>query len=471
MSKKNYEDLSIKLLSFVGEKDNISRFTHCVTRLRFDLKDKSLARIKDIEDIDGVIGTQWSGEQLQVIIGSDVDEAYDAVIKASGLSAQEKISENLDEKKGKMNLKSIGHSILAYTSPTMNGVIIMMMAACMIKTIQVVLSPSMLNVIAVEDDIYLVLQFLYDAFFYYLPIFLGYSAAKALNINPLYGIYIGAMIIVPSFSSLVGTRETISIFGLPAPVASYAQTFLPVLLGVWVMSWVYKFWKKFIPDILSTIFVPTLTVLVMLPLMFVVCAPLGTYLGEFIGNFFITMSESHIIVRVVAAVVLAVLFPYLVLTGMHGALTTFAITALLTTGHESYLLPIMTGYNFAVFGVALGAAIKIKDKQNKANFIAFFISGIFGSITEPILYGIVLKYKKAMKTLMIACGVVGLYVGILSPIYYTLSGATVLTMSVPWTAEGVASSNIVSGTIMLVLALVAGVIAGLFIDYNKTVDE
>lgn len=471
MAKKDYSDLAESILNSVGGKDNVSRLTHCVTRLRFDLKDNGLVNSQDIEKLDGVIGTQWSGDQLQLIIGAGVDEVYDAVIKTSGLAAQEKINENLDNDKGGFSLKKIGHAILSYTSPTMNGVIIMMMAACMVKTIQTVLSPSMLNVITTEGDIYLVLQFVYDAFFYFLPIFLGYSAAKTLQMNPIYGIFIGALIIVPKFAELVGVRDTITVFGLTAPVASYAQTFLPVLLGAYVMSWVYKLWKKVIPDVISTIFVPTLTVLVMLPIMFVVCAPLGSYLGEVIGNFFIAMSQSYIFIRIIAAVVLATLFPYLVLTGMHGALTTFAITALLTSGSESYLLPIMTGYNFAVFGIALGAAIKVKGKKEKANFTAFFISGIFGSITEPILYGIVLKYKKAMKMLMFACAFVGLYVGILAPVYYTLTGATVLTMTVAWTAEGVATSNIINGTVMLLLALIAGAVCGLFVDYNQTNDK
>lgn len=472
MSKRNYTEAAKRLIESVGYEQNVSLFTHCVTRLRFNIKDKGLVDSEMASSVDGVLGTQWSGNQFQVVIGANVDSFYTAVCEEGGFDEQARINENLDPGITKrFDLRKIGHSIIAYISSTMNGVIIMMMAACMCKTIQTILSPSMMNLISMDGDAYLTLQFIYSAFFYFLPIFLGYSSARAVNINPTYGIFLGALIIVPDFTSLIGTRDTVTVLGMQAPVTSYAQTFLPVVLGVWIMSLVYRFFKKIIPDIISMIFVPTLTILVMLPIMFLVCAPFGTYLGNIIGNFFVAMSQSHLAIKIIAAVALASLFPYLVLSGMHGALTTFAITALLTTGSESYLLPIMTGYNFAVFGVALGAAIRTRDKKDRASFVAFFISGILGSITEPILYGIVLKYRNAMKMLMIACALTGLYVGLFAPVYYTLSGATILTITVPWTAEGVTMSNVINGTSMLLFGLIAGAICGYFIDYTHTINK
>lgn len=467
MAKKDFTQMSTEILELVGGKSNIALFTHCVTRLRFTVRDKGLVKSDEITNINGVIGVQWYGEQFQVIIGNKVEEVYRTICNIADLKVEAGIDENLDGDKSegnKFSLKNIGNKILAYTAPTMTGVIVMMMAACMCKTIVAVLGPGVLNVVSETSDFYLVMNFLYDAFFYFLPIFLGYSAAKTLNINPMYGIYLGALLIVPGFIGLVGVRESISIYGIAAPVANYSSSFLPVMLGVWIMSYVIKFLEKVIPNVLSLIFVPTLTVLIMTPIIFIVCAPLGTYIGDLIGSFFISMYEMNIVLRVVASVILAAIFPYLVLTGMHGALVTFAITSFVTNGYEPFLLPIMLAYNFAVFGVAFGAFLKVKKPEKKSEYLAYFATGILGSITEPALYGVVLKYKQAMKGLIVACAIVGLFVGILAPINYVMSSATVFTFWLPWVGHGTA--NAVSGIALMVIAILLGVGAGYMVDYE-----
>lgn len=467
MAKKNYEEMSRQLLELVGGKENVSVFTHCVTRLRFTVKDKSRVRTEDIEKIGGVVGTQWLGEQFQVIVGTQVDDIYKVLCRIGGFEEADAIDENLDGdiKKGKFSPKDLGNRILAYISPTMTSIIPIMMGACMCKTIATLLGPGILNVISDTSDLYMVMDFLYDAFFYFVPVFLGYSAAKTLNLNPTYGIYLGAMILVPDFMALVGVRETISVFGLPAPVASYASSFLPVIIGVWLMSYVVKLLNRCIPDILKAILVPLLAIIIMTPIMFGVCAPLGSYIGNVVGNFFIALSQSNMVVRIFGAVLLSIVMPYMVLCGMHGALVNFAIMTFMTNGFETFLLPIMLGYNFAVFGVTLGAAFKLKKTENKSLAMGYFASGILGSITEPCLYGVILKYKNAMKALLAASVAFGLIVGIFSPVYYVISSATVFTFWVPWVQGGTA--NMIAGNAMMLIALIAGAAAGFVVNYEE----
>lgn len=467
MAKKNYEEMSQEILRLVGGKDNVSVFTHCVTRLRFMVKDKSVVEIGAIENVTGVIGTQWLGEQLQVIVGTDVDAIYKTMCRMGGFEAAAAIDENLDGdlKKHRFSPKEVGNRILAYISPTMTSIIPIMMGACMCKTIATLLGPGILHVISDTGDLYMVLDFLYDAFFYFIPIFLGYSAAKTLNVNPVYGIYLGALILVPDFMALVGVRDSVSVFGLSAPVASYASSFLPVIIGVWLMSYVMKLLNRYIPDLLKAILLPLLTVLVMTPVMFVICAPLGTYIGNVVGNFFIALSQSNMVVWIFGAVLLAVLMPYMVLGGMHGALVNFAILTFVTNGCETFLLPIMLGYNFAVFGVALGASVKLRKAENKSLAMGYFVSGILGSITEPCLYGVVLKYKNAMKALLAASIVIGLFVGVFSPVYYVMSSATVFTFWVPWVQGGTA--NMVAGNAMMLAALIVGAVAAYLVSYDE----
>lgn len=467
MAKKNYEEMSKQILDLVGDKKNVIVFTHCVTRLRFTVKDKSLVRKEDIEKMGGVAGTQWLGEQFQIIVGTQVDDIYKVLCRIGGFEEIDPINENLDGdiKKGKFSPKDLGNKILAYISPTMTSIIPIMMGACMCKTIATLLGPGIMNIISDTNDLYIVLDFLYDAFFYFVPVFLGYSAAKTLNLNPTYGIYLGTMILVPDFMALVGERETISVFGLPAPVASYASSFLPVIIGVWIMSYVVKLLNRYIPDVLKAILVPVLAIVIMTPVMYVVCAPLGTYVGNIVGNFFIALSQSNVAIRIFGAVLLSIVMPYMVLCGMHGALVNFAIMSFMTNGFEAFLMPIMLGYNFAVFGVTLGAALKLKKAENKSLAMGYFASGILGSITEPCLYGVILKYKNAMKALLIASVAFGLIVGIFGPVYYVMSSATVFTFWVPWVQGGTA--NMIAGNAMMLIALIAGTAAGYVVSYEE----
>lgn len=465
MAKKNYDEMSKQILDLVGGKQNVAQMAHCVTRLRLIVKDKGLVQDDQIKSINGVVGAQWLGDQYQIIIGTEVEQLYPVICAAAGLKEEAAIAENLDSGKKGLSLKKIGDSILGYLSPAMTGIIPIMMAACMCKTIAVLLGPGMLNWIAAESDLAIVLDFMYDAFFYFIPMFLGYSAARVLNITPIYGIYLGALIMAPDFMALVGVRDSLSIFGIPAPVASYASSFLPVILGVWIMYYVLKLLNRIIPDLLKTIFVPLLAVVIMAPIMFVVCAPLGTYIGNVVGNFFIAMSQSNVIVSTLAAVALAVLMPYMVLTGMHGALVNFAILTFVNNGSETFLLPIMLAYNFAVFGVALGAFFKLKKPANKTAVMGYFVSGILGSVTEPCLYGVIMKYRQTMKALTAACAFAGLIVGIFKPVYYVMTSATAFTFWVPWVAGG--TTNLIFGVILMLGSLAVGTAAACFVKYNE----
>lgn len=465
---KNYDEVAGQILDLVGGKGNVTRFTHCVTRLRFTIKDRSLINEADLAKVPGVVGMQWLGEQYQVIVGTECEDYYNAVCRAGGFETTAAIDENLDSgkpvKKG-FSFKKIGAAILGYLSPTMTGIIPMMIAACMCKTLAAILGPDMLGVISATGDFYIVLNFMYNAFFYFIPLFLGYSAAKTLNMNPIYGIYLGALIIVPDFLNLVGVRETISIFGISAPVANYSASFLPVILGAVIMHYLVKGLNKVIPNVLKPVFVPTLAILVMAPVMFVVCAPLGAYIGNVVGNFFIALSEANIVLRTLGAILLAVLLPYMVLCGMHGALVNFAILTFVTNGSEAFLLPIMMAYNFAVFGVTLGAVFKLRKPENKTAAIGYFVSGILGSVTEPCLYGIIMKYRQTMKALLGASVVIGLIIGILSPVYYVITSATAYTFWIPWVQGG--TLNTVYGVGLMLVALLAGFVATLPIKFTE----
>lgn len=470
MKSKSYQASSRAILADVGGKENIARFTHCFTRLRFEVKDAGLIDDESIKAVEGVAGTAWLGNQYQVIIGTDVQKYYSLICSEADLEAEAAIDENLDElpRKGfKLSPSEVGNAVLAYLSPTMLNLLPTLITACLLKTVAYILGPDVAGLIGADSGVYVTLNFMYQAFFYYIPLFLGYSACKALNLNPVYGIYLGAIILAPDYMALIGSQASIDIFGIPCPVSDYSNSFLPIILGVWICSFVYKGLDRVIPSLLKSLLVPLLTMVIMAPVMFGICAPIGNYAGTAIAQFFVFLSEGSFIVRVIGFVVLAAALPYMVITGMHGAIMTFGIMIIAQNGFETMIVPLLNSYNWAVFGVAVGAVIKMRVQRNAyvTEALEYTMTCIVGGVTEPILYGILIKYKRTLLALLVASLVSGAYCGIFMPQSFMLTTASVFGA---WSEyAGGTTLNLLSGVISLALPFVAGVVSAYFIDYSE----
>ena len=456
------------VLEKVGGRENVISVVHCITRLRFKLKNNAKVEDEAIKKIPGVMGTTTGGGLYMVIIGNAVEQVYEKLCEVGEFEKKDTIQENLDQKpSGKFSIKQILNKMMAYVSSCMTGVLPILVGAAMCKTIATVIGPSVLNLVAETSDIYVMFNFMYNTFFYFLPIYVGYTACKALNMNPIYGLFIGAMIIVPDFIGLVGVRDTFSIFGIKVPVASYAQSFLPVVLGCWMMSYVYKFLKKYIPEVLATILVPTLTMCVMVVLMFVVCAPLGTYIGNGLSAMFMYFAGANVVIRVIGSIALCVALPYMVLFGMHSAIFVAAYVSFVEIGFDSFVWPLGVAYSFVIYGVALGALIKFKKKDNKALASGYLLTGILSGLSEPSLYGICLKYKSAMKALLFGCAIAGAISGIFQPKAYVFGGtANIFGAFTYWPGGGTA--NLIWGAVLVVGSFIVGTLGILlFADFGE----
>lgn len=442
----NNQQIAADVLRAVGGKENVTAVTHCMTRLRFNLKNMDLPNQDEVKNIPGVIGLVVSGGQFQIIIGQNVPKVYEEVCKLGGFAAQAAIEEDLDKPKEKLTLKAVGNNIMNYLSGSMAQLIPVMIASAMFKTLLVILGPDMFKLIAPGDDAYIVLDFLYDAFYYFLPIYLGHAAAKRLGVNQMLGIMLGAILLVPDFVALNGVQDTLKIYGfLPAPVADYSQSIVPVLLGVWLMSYVEKFFKKYIPTTLSTVFTPFLTMAVMVPVMFCVCAPLGSYLGQIIGTLLIVFQAKG---GFLATAVVGGLYAFIVMTGMHGVLLMAAMTTFFTLGYEDFVITAGCAANCAAWGMAFGAFLKMKNKEKKSLAFGYFVSGVLGGITEPSLYGIGIEYKKPLIALAAGGFAGALYIGITHVKCYML-GATNFLSFLGFVAGGTANTiNYVVGCVI-----------------------
>lgn len=456
------KELAEKILAAIGGKDNVTSATHCMTRLRLNLKDASIPNKDEISDISGIIAVVESGGQYQIVIGQNVAKVYPEFAKLAGLGLEEQIAENLDEyrPKEKLTLKKIGNNIMNYMSGSMTPLIPAMIGAAMFKTIQVLIGPELLHLVSDKSDVYLLCQFVYNAFFYFLPVFLGFTAAKKLGVSQLLGAMFGALLLVPDLVALDG--KVFHVYGfLPTTIHNYSQSVLPIILTIWVMSYVERFFKKIVPDVLATIFVPFLTLLVVVPIELVALAPLGNIIGDYLSNGLISFGN---IGGFIAVALVAALWEFLVMTGMHQVLILFAIGGIAQNGYDNFVLVSGGLATWAAFGMAFGAFLRIKNPDQKSTAFAAFISGVLGGVTEPVLYGIGLRYKRPFIALGIGGFIGGIYAGLTGVTVY-LMGATNFLAILGFVGGG--AGNIINGCIASALAFFATAILTYFIGFNE----
>ena len=463
---KNYDTLADSLIELVGGKGNVSYLTHCVTRLRFNVKDRALVKEAEIKAVAGVLGAQWSGDQFQVIIGQDVADAYDAVCKKTGLAKQEPINENLDAPLKGLSLKRVGDMILKYVSGSTFAVIAMFVASALCNTMGVVLGPGFLNVISAESDIYILLTMLGNNTLNFLTVLIGYTACKSIGMDPVYGIFFGGLLIAPDFVAMVGVRETFTVFGIPCTVGSYSGNLLPVLLIVPICKVIYDFFHKHIPKALSALLVPLFTVLLTTPILFCAVAPLGTMIGNAFAAVLSMIQGSNIIITTIFLMIVAVAFPILITFGMHIPLLYVAGFTYMMTGSDTLIFPISAVYMFAISGLTLGAVVRVRNPEERSLVCSYFISSFIGGISEPAMFGLTLKYKRGMTALAIGCAAGGLICGILRPAVYIPGLVNVFTALSLWAAGG--TTNLINGLIALGVSFVVCFVTGLLvIDYSK----
>lgn len=376
--KERYDVLADKVLEYVGGKENISFFTHCITRLRFNVKDQSKVDVDAIEKVEGVIGTQWQSGQLQIIIGQAVGDAYALICKKAGLDEQESVKENLDGETTKFSIGKIFDAISGCVTP----LIPLLIGAGMVKVI--VLLGEMSGLIEVGTSTHTVLTFVGDSGFYFLPVFIGATAARKFGANMGLGMLVGAMLIHPTFIGSVTAGESLSLFGLPIHSASYSSTIFPTIMAVFVMAYVEKFFAKISPDAIRSITEPLLTLIVMVPLTLCLIAPIGSVLGVYFSDAIVWLFETT---GFLGVAVLSAVFPFVVMTGMHTAFTPYMLQTLATLGYEPIICLANVISNFNQGAACAAVAIRSNDVQLKSTAASCAITAIIGGVTEPAMYG------------------------------------------------------------------------------------
>lgn len=461
------KQIAESVIAAVGGKDNIASAVHCMTRLRLTLKDRSALKDDEVKGVKGVIGTNWSGSEHQVVIGQNVPKVYEEALKM-GVLGGGSVDEDLgDAPKERLTPKSAGQAIMNYLSKTMVTLIPLMMAAAMFRTIASVLGPTMLNVWSADSDIYnLFFNWLYNAGFYFMPIVLGWSAAKQLGCSQVLGMMMGGVLMAPELMALVDAgAATTTVFGIPAPVANYSMTVLPIVLCMPVLALVEKFFKRILPDVLVTVFEPFLTMLVMVPVALCALAPLGSFLGNGLGNFMFTLGSTGGIVTVIAIVLIAGFWEFLVMTGMHQVLITLALAGLATNGFDGCVFVGGTIASCACWGLALGAFLRLKEREEKSTMFGFVISAVVGGITEPALYGCGFKYPRTFIGLIVGGMAGGLVAALSGMKIYVLGNASIISAIAGPAGGGM--SVLVGAVISEAIAVVVTTVVVYFFGFTK----
>lgn len=396
----DYSIVAKKILEKIGGESNVNSVQHCMTRLRFTLKDESKADDDAIKKIKGVMGVARQGGQYQIIIGNNVGRCYKELIKLGSFS--ESKSSEVKEKKGIIN------NILDIVSGCMSATMPAIIGAGMIKVLLVIL--PMLGILSNTSQTYQILNALGDATFYFLPLILVISASKKFNINPYTLAAVIGVMVYPDFIGLVDAGEKISLFGLPVASASYAYSVIPVIMMAWIMQYVEKLSDKITPAVTKNFLKPMLTLLIALPIALVVIGPIGFYAGELLSNAMVFVYDKS---GWLAIMIMGALMPLLVMTGMHWAFIPLSIMNISNPniGFDALLLVAMLSSNLAQASSCLAVFLKSKNKDLKQVAGASSISAFLAGVTEPAMYGVTLKYKKPLYACMIAGGVSGLYAG------------------------------------------------------------
>lgn len=420
MAKKgNYDELAKKIIALVGGEANIANVTHCITRLRFNLKDESKADTEAIRSTPGVVGVTSANGQYQVIIGAEVTQVYEKV--AAQLHNLEGGSTAPAKQEGSFVSRLID-TITGIFTPILPP----LTAAGMLKAVLAILVAF--KMVDSASSTYQVINFMADATFYFLPILLANSAAKKLGCNPYLAMMLGGILIHPNFVSMVTaskeTGDAITVFGLPIYNATYSSSVIPILLGVLLMSKVEPLANKFAPKAVRFFTAPLITMLVVGIATLCVLGPIGYVISNILAS---AINGLSAIAPWLAPTIIGALLPFLVMTGTHHALTPIGINNRMTIGFDTIIYPGQLASNIAQGAAALAVSFKTKNMELKELTSSTGITAVCG-ITEPVLYGVTMKIRTNMIAAMVGGGVGGFFMGLMNTKNYSGGSPGLLTL-------------------------------------------
>ena len=453
--KKDYAPSAKKLVQALGGKDNITRVFHCMTRLRFYVKDRSKINEADIKKLAEISGVNWHQDQFQVIAGNEVNEMYAELVKMGVPNDDSDSSQKTAEK------KSVGSAIIDSITGCMTPMIPALTAAGMIKVVLTLLTTF--HLVNDTSSTYQVINFIGDAAFYFMPFLIAANAAKVFNVNQSLALIIAGVFLHPNFTAMIASGDPITFFSIPVTPTTYSYSVIPVILMVWIMSYIVKLVDRITPRIVKLILHPTLVILISAPIAIIAVGPLGGIIGDglAVAIDFLSAKLGFIIVGILGAA-----FPFIVMTGMHHALTPIGLNAV-ATGGDTLIFVSQVCSNVAQGGASLAVAVKSKDQNMKQLASASGISALMG-ITEPALYGVTLKLKRPVVAAAIAAGIGGIVGGLLQVTLYIAQNCL---LAVPAFIGEKGMTNFFYGLLMIAVSFVGAFVLTFIFGFKDEIEE
>lgn len=433
-----YKNTAQAIFNALGQEENINRATHCVTRLRLELKNEGIVDDEKVKAIPGVMGIMKKNGQYQIILGNDVANYYQEFIKLGNFN-----SDNIQNNHKKEN---IFERIIEYIAGSMTPIIPAMLGGGMLKILVIIL--PMIGVLKADSQTIAFLTFFGDAPYYFLPILLAYSTSKKMNVTPTLAMSIAGILLHPNFIAMVESNNPLSFFGAPVTPASYGSSVIPILIMVWLMKYIEKLFNKVTPAVTKSFLQPTLVLLVSGFIALVLVGPLGVIVGEGLSNL---VAQMYSMTSWLTLAILGATMPFIVMTGMHWAFAPIFLAASIATP-DMLILPAMLASNLAQGSAAMAVALKSKNTNTKQVSFAAGFSALLAGITEPALYGVTLKYKKPLYAAMIGGGIAGLFVGLTGVKSYFFAVPSIIAL--PQFIYDQVPSNIINAIIAAAISII-----------------
>ena len=438
----DYEMLANQIIELIGGLENIDQVWNCTTRLRFKLNDDSLVQDEKIKKLNGVLGTQERNDQYQIIIGNDVEEVEKIFEQRVGKKGAITDSKNIHKEKKKK--ENIFNQIIDAISNIFSPILPAIIGAGMMKCILSIL--TLTKIVSPNSGVYIVFYIISDAAFYFLPFLVAVSASRRFHLNEFIGLSAAGVLLYPTLINGAAKHlPPINFLGLKIPYLGYSSSVVPIILVVWLMSFVYKYVDRYMPKVLRFILTPVITMIITIPIGLFALAPLGNYLGELLST---VLDWLFTYAGPVAGFVLAGLNPLIIMTGMHYAIMPIAIQNLARTGYDNFWLPFALISNIAQAGALFALGFKFKKSEDKSIAFSTCVSAVLG-VTEPGLFGVNLKLKKPLYAAMAAGGVGGLIAVLMGVRTYSFSAPNILILP-----TYIAPNGSLQGLIAIMVALI-----------------
>lgn len=419
-----YQELAKDIIENVGGKENVNSVVHCITRLRFKLKDESKANTEALNNMDGVVTVRQSGGQYQVVIGNHVPDVYKAVVAEGGFESAEQVDED-DGEKG-----SVFNKFIEIISGIFTPILSVLVASGMIKGFNALFVA--VGWLDEQGGTYQILNAIGDGLFYFLPIFLGYTAMKKFGGTPFLGMVIASALVYPALEGIPDAGEPlytlftgtlfespihIEFLGIPVILMTYSMSVIPIILSTFFAAKLENYFAKVIPDVIKTFVVPMLTMLIIIPLTFLIIGPIATWASQLLGQGTIWLYELS---PVIAGAFIGGFWLVFVMFGLHWGLVPIGINNITSQGWDPILALIFV-HSFALAGAIIAVWLRTKSEKIKTLSFPAFLSAVFG-VTEPAMYGIALPLKWPFIYTLISSAIGGAILGIFGSVGYVMGG-------------------------------------------------